>query len=348
MSANLVKLPEFKQTPMSDQSFAVTIHDILKAAENLNSIAVRTPILESPYLNEIAGRRVLVKAEVLQRTGSFKFRGAWNAISSLEASVRQRGVIAYSSGNHAQGIAAAASLHGIPAIVVMPEDSPKLKLENTKALGATVVTYDRVNGESREAVGEAMALERGLTLIRPYDEPMVIAGQGTCGLEIAEQAKELGVTDADVLVCCGGGGLSAGVAIALNHTAPNLRLRPVEPDLADDTCRSLISGERLANIGQPDSFCDAIVTPMPGELTFPILKSLAGPGISVGDDAVLKAMGQALMRLKLVVEPGGAVALAAALDGGSIEGEAVICVVTGGNVDEKWLMAAAQSFEAGC
>lgn len=333
---------------MSDQAFAVSIDDIRKAAEVLKPVAVRTPMLESQYLNEIAGRRVLVKAEVLQRTGSFKFRGAWNAISALENSIRQRGVIAYSSGNHAQGIAAAASLYDIPAIVVMPEDSPALKLQNTKALGATVVTYDRANGESREAVGETMAHERGLTLIRPYDEPMVIAGQGTCGLEIAEQAKHMGVTDADVLVCCGGGGLSAGVAIALNNTAPALRLRPVEPDTANDTCRSLIAGVRLANEGQPTSFCDAIVTPMPGELTFPILQALAGPGISVSDDAVLKAMGQALMRLKLVVEPGGAVALAAALDGASIEGEAVICVLTGGNVDERWLMAAAKSFEIAC
>ena len=329
---------------MSEQSFAVSIDDIYQAADNLKSVAVRTPMLESQYLNDIAGRRLLVKAEVLQRTGSFKFRGAWNAISVLDESVRQRGVIAYSSGNHAQGIAAAASLYNIPAIVVMPADSPALKLANTKALGATVVTYDRANGESRESVGEAIAHERGLTLIRPYDEPMVIAGQGTCGLEIAEQAKQMGVTEADVLVCCGGGGLSAGVAIALNNIAPALRLRPVEPDSADDTCRSLIAGKRLANEGQPDSFCDAIVTPMPGELTFPVLQAFAGPGISVSDNAVLKAMGQALMRLKLVVEPGGAVALAAALDGSSIEGEAVICVVTGGNVDESWLIAAAKSF----
>jgi len=333
---------------MSEKVFPVSFDDIRKAAENLKPVAVRTPMLESQYLNDVAGRRVLVKAEVLQRTGSFKFRGAWNAISTLDDAVRKRGVIAYSSGNHAQGIAAAAALYGIPAIVVMPEDSPTLKLENTKALGATVVTYDRANGESREAVGEAMADKQGLTLIRPYDDPMVIAGQGTCGLEIAEQADQMGVTRADVLVCCGGGGLSAGIAIALHHTAPDLRLRPVEPDSADDTCRSLVAGTRLANVDQPDSFCDAIVTPMPGELTFPVLQALAGPGISVSDDAVLKAMGQALMRLKLVVEPGGAVALAAALDGSSVEGEAVICVVTGGNVDVNLLAAAAQSFNSCC
>lgn len=322
----------------------VNIADIRQAAERLASVAVRTPLLESPYLNALAGRRVLVKAEVLQRTGSFKFRGAWNAISALTPSARERGVIAYSSGNHAQGMALAAALHGIPAVIVMPEDAPALKLANTRALGATVITYDRPGGESREAVGEALAAERGLTLIRPYDEPMVIAGQGTTGLEIAEQAAEQGVTRADVLVCCGGGGLTAGIALALDAVAPGLRVRPVEPALADDTRRSLLAGERLANEGQPASICDAIVTPMPGELTFPVLQALAGPGLCVDDDAVLHAMAQALMRLKLVVEPGGAVALAAALAGVDeavdSSDEAVICVLTGGNVDPVLLQSA--------
>lgn len=324
--------------------FPVCVADIQKAADSLASVAVRTPLLESPYLNEKAGRRVLVKAEVLQRTGSFKFRGAWTAISALDETVRRRGVIAYSSGNHAQGIAHAAALFGVPAIIVMPADAPALKLANTRALGASVVTYDRAGGESREAVGEALAAEKGLTLIRPYDDPMVIAGQGTVGLEIADQAAAMGVSCADVLVCCGGGGLTAGVAIALHSVAPELRVRPVEPRLADDTRRSLIAGERLANEGNPDSFCDAIVTPMPGELTFPVLKRLAGPGLCVDDPAVLAAMGQALVRLKLVVEPGGAVALAAALDPGSVQGDAVICVVTGGNVDPAMVAAAAATF----
>lgn len=324
----------------SDSAFPVSIEAIEQAARQLKPVGVITPLLESPYLNEIAQRRVLIKAEVLQRTGSFKFRGAWSAISSLDEDVRKRGVIAYSSGNHAQGIAHAASLHGIPATVVMPEDSPALKRANTQALGATVVTYDRAGGESREAVGEALAQAQNLTLIRPYDEPMVIAGQGTCGLEIAEQAKAAGVTDADVFVCCGGGGLSAGIAIALHAKAPGLRVRPVEPTLADDTARSLIAGKRLSNVGNPDTFCDAIVTPMPGELTFPVLQQLAGPGVTVSDAQVLNAMKLSLMRLKLVVEPGGAVALAAALEPSSVSGEAVICVLTGGNVDESWLAAA--------
>jgi len=321
-------------------NFPITVDTIEIAAAYLKSVGVRTPLLESPYLNKIAHRRVLIKAEMLQRTGSFKFRGAWVAISALDENIRKRGVIAYSSGNHAQGIAHAATLHGIPSTIVMPDDSPALKLANTRELGATVVTYDRQGGESREAVGEALAEEQNLTLIRPYDEPMVIAGQGTCGLELAEQAKELGVHDGDVLVCCGGGGLSAGIAIALEAHAPGMRVRPVEPAAANDTCRSLMAGERLSNTANPDTFCDAIVTPMPGTLTFPVLQQLAGPGITVTDRQVLAAMKLALMRLKLVVEPGGAVALAAALEPGNVTGDAVICVLTGGNVDETWLAAA--------
>lgn len=327
-----------------NSGFPINIADIRRAAQLLLPVAVRTPLLESPWLNDIAGRRVLVKAEVLQRTGSFKFRGAWTAISMLDEDVRKRGVIAYSSGNHAQGIAQAAALHGVPAVIIMPADSPALKLANTKGLGASVVTYDRAGGESREAIGEKLAAERGLTLIKPYDEPMVMAGQGTVGLEIAEQAAAMGVTQGDVLVCCGGGGLTSGVAIALQAVAPGLRVRPVEPTLADDTRRSLIAGKRLANEGNPASFCDAIVTPMPGELTFPVLQELAGPGLCVDDATVLAAMGQALMRLKLVVEPGGAVALAAALDPASVEGEAVICVVSGGNVDPALIGEAAATF----
>lgn len=326
------------------EGFPASIHDIHRAARLLAPVAVRTPMLESTWLNQLAGRRVLIKAEVLQRTGSFKFRGAWNAISVMDEVSRRRGVIAYSSGNHAQGIAHAASLFGVPAVVVMPADSPALKLSNTKALGATVVTYDRAGGESREALGQSLAAERGLSLIRPYDEPMVIAGQGTLGLEIAEQAREMGVNDADVLVCCGGGGLSAGVAIALHSEAPGLRVRPVEPSRADDTARSLIAGQRLANKGQPDTICDAIVTPMPGELTFPVLQRLVGPGLSVDDDAVLDAMALALMRLKLVVEPGGAVALAAALNPASVQGDAVICVLTGGNADPAMISTAVSRF----
>ena len=305
------------------------------AAARLAGVALLTPLLESPFVNGLAGRRVLIKAECLQRTGSFKFRGAWNALSSLDAGARARGVLAYSSDNHAQGVAHAASLLGVPATIVMPADAPAIKLANTRALGAEVILYDRAGGESREALGEALADERGLALVRPYDEPSVIAGQGTCGLEIARQAREAGLDGpTEVLVCCGGGGLSAGIALALEAEAPGLRVRPVEPESADDVRRSLVAGTRLGLDGVPDTICDAIVTPMPGELTFPVLRRLAGPGLAVDDRAVLGAMRVALERLKVVIEPGGAVALAAALAGDDLEpGQPVVCVASGGNAD---------------
>ncbi|MEM7507531.1 MAG: threonine/serine dehydratase [Pseudomonadota bacterium] len=317
-------------------SEAIGIAEIRAARQRLDGVARVTPLLESPFLNQIAGRRLLVKPECLQRTGSFKFRGGWSAVSALPEGQRQRGVLAYSSGNHAQGVAHAAELHRIPAVIVMPADAPALKIANTRAHGAEVVLYDRAGGESREEKGQTLANERGLTLIRPYDEPMVIAGQGTCGLEIAEQAEAQGIAEADVLVCCGGGGLSAGIALALEDAHPGLRLRPVEPDTADDVCRSLATGERQSNDGPITSICDAIVTPTPGELTFPVLKRLAGPGLTVTDRQALMAVAQAFLRLKLVAEPGGAVALAAALyRGEQISGDAVIAVVTGGNVDPQ-------------
>lgn len=328
---------------MSD---AVSISDILAAQARLEGVARVTPMLESPFLSELAGRRVLVKPECLQRTGSFKFRGGWSAVSALTDEQRRAGVIAYSSGNHAQGVAHAAELHGAPAVIVMPNDAPALKLANTRDHGAEVVLYDRPNRESREVVGQKLAEERGLTLIRPYDEPMVIAGQGTCGLEIAEQARTLGVEKADVLVCCGGGGLTSGIALALEAEAPNLRVRPVEPADYDDTGRSLAAGERLS-IDDPDpSICDAIVTPTPGELTFPILHRLCGPGLSVTDEEALMAVAQIFLRLKLVAEPGGAVAMAAALfRKEEIEGDTVICTISGGNTDPAMFARAIATLE---
>lgn len=319
---------------------AVSIADIRAARDRLAGAARRTPLLESDTLSAIAGRRVLVKAECLQRTGSFKFRGGWSALSALSPEARVRGVIAYSSGNHAQGVALAARLHGAPAVIVMPSDAPKLKIANTKGYGAEVVLYDRW-GESREEIGERIAADRGLTLIRPYDEPMVIAGQGTCGLEIAEQAAEAGVTEADVIVCCGGGGLTAGVSLALEAEAPGLRVRPAEPAGYDDTARSLASGRRERADANEASICDAIVTPMPGELTFPILKRLAGPGFAVADEEARCAMATAWKHLKVVAEPGGAVALAAAIfRRDDIEGDAVICTISGGNADPGLYAAA--------
>ena len=306
---------------------------IRAAAGRLAGVAVETPLLESPLLNAEAGRRVLVKAECLQRTGSFKFRGAWAALTALDADERARGVIAYSSGNHAQGVAEASRMLGVSAVILMPHDAPALKLANTRAMGAEVVTYRR-GEESREEIGAALAAERGLTLIKPYDHPEVIAGQGTCGLELARQARAAGVETADVLVCTGGGGLSAGIALALEGEAPGLRVRPVEPEGWDDWRVSLAAGERLGPPAAGATICDAIVTPAPGELTFPILAPRAGPGLAVADAEALRAMAVAFERLKIVAEPGGAVALAAALfRAEAAPGDAVVAVITGGNVD---------------
>lgn len=307
---------------------------IKDAASRLEGHARRTPMLTSPFLDEIAGRRVLIKPECLQHTGSFKFRGAWSAVSALDADMRSRGVLAFSSGNHAQGVALAARQHEIPAVIIMPADAPALKIANTRALGAEVVLYDRAGGESREDIGERLAADRGLTLIRPYDEPQVIAGQGTTGLEIATQAAELGVASADVLVCCGGGGLTSGIALALEAEAPGLRVRPCEPEKFDDTTRSLATGEIQQNTGQAVGLCDAILTPSPGDITFPVMARLCGPGLVVSDEQALRAMALAFLRLKVVAEPGGAVALAAALfKADQITGDAVICTISGGNVD---------------
>jgi threonine dehydratase len=313
----------------------VNIDMIEAAAARIAGHARLTPLLSSPFLDEIAGRRVLVKPECLQHTGSFKYRGARSAVSALSEEIRERGVIAFSSGNHAQGVARAAAEFGVPAVIIMPEDAPRLKIDNTRALGAEVVLYDRVGGEDRDAIGARLSAERGLTLIKPFDEPQVIAGQGTVGLEIAAQAAAEGVTEADVLVCCGGGGLTSGIALALEAKAPGLRARPVEPEGFDDTARSLAEGRIVRNARLSGSICDAIVTPTPGEITFPIMQRLCGPGIAVPDEDCLRAMAVAFQRLKIVAEPGGAVALAAALwHGRGLRGEeAVVVVVSGGNVD---------------
>ncbi|WP_137131080.1 threonine/serine dehydratase [Rhizobium sp. FY34] len=316
------------------------IRMIEAARERLAGRELRTPFLSSPFLDEIAGRRVLVKPECLQRTGSFKFRGAWSAISALEPEIRANGVLAFSSGNHAQGVALAARMHGISAVIIMPADAPRLKIDNTRAYGAEVVLYNRET-EDRDALGAALAHERGLSLIKPFDDPFVIAGQGTVGLEIAEQARLEGIGEADVLVCCGGGGLTAGIALALEAHAPGLKVRPAEPAGFDDTARSLASGRIERNVRLGGSVCDAIITPQPGNLTFPITSRLCGPGLVVSDDEALQAVVLAYTRLKIVVEPGGAVALAAALfRRDELDGDAVIAVCSGGNVDPDVFQAA--------
>lgn len=314
----------------------MNIEMIKAAAVRLKGHALRTPFLTSSFVDEIAGRHVYLKPEVLQHTGSFKFRGGWSAVSSLSDDALRSGVIAFSSGNHAQGVAMAARAHGAPAVIVMPADAPEMKIDNTRALGAEVIFYNRTDRESREEIGARLARELGLTLIRPYDEPLVIAGQGTTGLEIVAQAAEAGIEAADVLVSCGGGGLTSGIALALEAEAPRLRTRPVEPEEFDDVTRSLASGRVEINKRRSGSLCDAIITPKPGNLTFPIMQRLCGPGIVVSEEDCLRAMAVAFTRLKLVLEPSGVVALAAALfHGDQIEGSDVVVVASGGNVDPE-------------
>ena len=322
----------------------MNIDMIRAAALRIQGHSRYTPLLNSPFLDEIAGRRVWVKPECLQHTGSFKFRGGWSALSALDEQTRAKGVIAFSSGNHAQGIALAARSHGVPSVIIMPADAPALKIANTKAMGAEVVLYDR-DGENRDTIGAAMSKERGLTLIKPYDEPEVIAGQGTVGLEIATQAAEHGVTKAEVIVCCGGGGLTSGIALALEADAPDMLVRPVEPEGFDDVARSLKDGVIRSNAATSGNICDAVITLQPGDITFPIMKRLCGSGLNVSEDEALQAMAQAFSRLKLVAEPGGAIALASALyRSDQITGDDVIVVISGGNVDAALFQTALSRF----
>ena len=309
----------------------MTIDAIVAAQARLRGHARVTPLLSAPLLDQELGRRVFLKAECLQKTGSFKYRGARSAISNLDETTRHRGVIAYSSGNHAQGVALAARELGASAVIVMPSDAPVSKIENTKAYGAEVVLYDRATND-RDALGAALAEERGLTLIKPFDNADVIAGQGTVGLEIAEQAAALGVSDAQVLVCCGGGGLTSGIALALADRAPGLKVHTVEPAGFDDVARSLATGEIRRNETQTGSICDAILTPSPGQLTFPIMQAHCGAGLVVSDEEAQRAMAVAFTHFRVVLEPGGAVGLAAALfrAGGTQD---IIAVGSGGNVD---------------
>ncbi|WP_336958104.1 threonine/serine dehydratase [Sphingobium aquiterrae] len=312
---------------------AVVLADILDAARVIAPAAVRTPLIENEVLNARCGRRVLIKFEGAQRTGSFKFRGAYNRLARLDGAARAAGVVAWSSGNHAQGIAAAARLLGIPATIVMPADAPAIKLANTRALGAEIVTYDR-HRESREEIGAALSQSRGATLVPSYDDPFVIAGQGTAGLEILDQAAEAGALVGQILVCCGGGGLTAGIATAVKGRSPDTRIYAVEPAAFDDTARSLASGHREQVSPDARSICDALMAPSPGALTFPINKALLSGGLVVTDDQVREAVRFAFTTLKLVVEPGGAVALAAMLHGLAPDaGGASVVVISGSNVD---------------
>jgi len=312
-----------------------TYADILEAARTIEGQAVHTPLLTSPDLDARLGGRIFIKAEPLQRTGSFKFRGAFNRISQIDESARGAGVVAYSSGNHAQGVAASAGAMSIPATIVMPSDAPAIKRHNTEALGATVVTYDRYT-EQRERIAEAIAVESGATLVRPYDDPMVIAGQGTVGLEIADQLDVLGARPDALLAPCSGGGLVSGCALAMCERFEGLEVLAVEPAGFDDTGRSLEAGARLTNESGPISICDALLTPTPGEITFALNSRLLAGGLAVEDDMVRKAMAYAFTRLKLVIEPGGSVALAAIMASlYDCKDKTVIIVATGGNVDPQ-------------
>jgi threonine dehydratase len=309
--------------------------DVVAASERLAGLAVETPLLENPGLNALTGGRIFIKPEVLQRTGSFKFRGAYNRVSTLPPDARDSGIVAYSSGNHAQGVAAAAQLRGIPATIIMPADAPRIKMENTRSYGAEVILYDRYH-EVREEVAARIQEESGAYLIKPYDDPFIIAGQGTCGLEIAHQAEARGVQLDAALICCGGGGLSAGSALALRELSPQTEIYTVEPEGFDDMARSLETGRRMQIPDDVRSICDALLTPKPGELTFELGRRLLNGGLAVSDSEAVSAMRTAFRLLKLVVEPGGAVALAAALTGKlEIAGRNVAVVLSGGNVDEQ-------------
>ncbi len=319
---------------------APTIDDIRAAAERIAPHAVVTPLLRSPALDAAAGGRVLLKAEVLQHTGSFKLRGALNRLLQLTPEERIKGVVAYSSGNHAQAIAYSATLLGMPSVIVMPRDAPQLKIERTRAFGADVVLYDRYT-EDRVAIGGAIAEERGATIVPPFEDPRIVAGQGTLALEALTQAAAIGVEVDALLVCCGGGGLTAGCALAAEAVSPRTRVHPCEPAAFDDTARSLELGHRVANAPGVRSICDSIVTEIPGEFTFSINLPRVGHGLRVTDDEVLDAIAFAVRELKLVVEPGGAAALAALLSG-KIEtrDRTTMVVVTGGNIDPAILARA--------
>ena len=311
----------------------LTIADIRAAAARLNGVAVRTPLLESSLLNAQLGGRLLVKPEPLQRTGSFKFRGAYNAISQIPSVDRSRGVLAFSSGNHAQGVSAAAQILGVSATIVMPRDAPVIKRANTEGYGARVVPYDR-NGEDREQIAATIQADTGASLVPPFDDLRVIAGQGTVGLELAEDASAMGLTLDAVVVPVGGGGLAAGVATAVNALTPDTMVYGAEPAGFDDTKRSLESGKRVAVDPYATSFCDALLRPTPGEITFAINNRLLAGGFAVSDAETGSAMRRAFAMLKVVVEPGGAVALASVLSGQiDIRNKTVAVVLSGGNVD---------------
>jgi threonine dehydratase len=312
-----------------------TSADVDAAAKKLAGVAIRTPLVNSPVLDQMLGARVFLKAETLQRTGSFKFRGAYNKISSIPPERKANGVVAYSSGNHAQGVAHAAALCNMPAVIVMPSDAPQAKRERTAALGAEVVLYDR-DTEDRAAIARGIAQQRGAVLVPPFDDPFVIAGQGTAGREICEDLDKLGLKPEVVVVGASGGGLIAGIALAIKARVPGAKFYSAEPEGFDDTLRSFQSGKRETNPRMSGTICDALMTSTPGVLTWEINRRLVGEGVSASDAEVGRAVAFAFRELKLVVEPGGAIGLAALLAGKlDIKGKVVVAVLSGGNVDAE-------------
>jgi threonine dehydratase len=312
-----------------------TSADVDLAARRLAGVVLHTPLITSPTLDAITGGRIFLKAETLQRTGSFKFRGAYNRLAAIPESGRAGGVVAFSSGNHAQGVAAAAKLLGMPAVIVMPQDAPRPKRERTAALGAQVVLYDRER-EDREKISRDIAQQRGAVLVPPYDDPLVIAGQGTTGRELIEDLAALGLTPDIVVVNASGGGLAAGIALAVKARTPAADIYTAEPAGFDDHLRSFESGHRERNERISGSICDALMAQSPGRITFEINRNLIGHGVSATDEEAGRAVAFAFRELKLVVEPGGAVALAALIAGKiDVRGKIAVAILSGGNVDPE-------------
>jgi len=312
-----------------------TAADVDAAARRLSGVALRTPLVSSPVLDAATGARVFLKAETLQRTGSFKFRGAYNKLSSIPADRRAGGVVAFSSGNHAQGVAHAATLLGMPAAIVMPADAPLPKRQRTAAFGGEVVLYDR-DKEDREGIARALAEKRGATLVPPFDDPYIIAGQGTAGREIVEDLAVLGLKPDVVVIGASGGGLAAGISLAIKARVPDASIYTAEPEGFDDTARSFKSGKHEQNARHSGTICDALMTQTPGKITFQINRELIGKGITASDEEVGRAVAFAFRELKLVVEPGGAIGLAALLAGRlDVKGKVVVAVLSGGNVDPE-------------